>query len=176
VAAMGRGAQRTPAYQEAMAWRADGKAKNGLYLYGPPGSGKTGLATALFNRTMQDGDTYGLWVEWYNFVAGVQSKYGAGDGGAEKALMLAQTVPLLLLDDAGDVARSVESEDKQLLMFRVVNDRHGANNKPVLMTSNLSPEKFVLQYGLRTWRRVEERCAVVKLELLAERGTPWLQK
>jgi DNA replication protein DnaC len=132
---------------------------NSLYLYGEPGTGKSGLATALMNGAAADG-VYGLWIEWFDFVDAIQSAYGQNDGTASKQIEAAQTVPLLLLDDVGDVFRGAESPDKQRIVYQVVNARHN-NGLPTLFTSNLTPLLFAAQFGERTWRRVAEMSAVV---------------
>jgi len=134
----------------------------GLYLYGKPGTGKTGLTTALFNAAGARG-LYGLWIEWFDFIAAIQSSYGMKDDNSDfKRVEAAQTVPLLLLDDAGSHAVSVETVNRNDIMFRVINARHN-KGLATLITSNLTPYEFTMQFGERTWARIEEMCVVLEI-------------
>ena len=81
---------------------------------------------------------------------------------------MAQNVDLLLLDDCGNAKRTTEeTEDKQRLMYQIVNARVNART-PLLMTSNLSEAAFVMQFGERTWARIAYRCHVIRVA-----GTDW---
>jgi DNA replication protein DnaC len=135
--------------------------KEGLFLYGNAGTGKTGLLAALFAATVS-ADVSGLWVEWFDFVASVQGKYGAADGSAQAAVEHAQRVPLLALDDLGSATRAQETDDRLNILYRVVNARVG-NARPMLISSNLSPSVFKHQFTQRIWDRIQERCEVIRV-------------
>jgi DNA replication protein DnaC len=135
--------------------------KPGVYLFGEYGCGKTGVLTPVLRHYLDQGHT-GLWLEYYDFCAEIQSKYGQGDE-ADKALDLVRSVDWLLMDDVGDAARtSPETDDKRRLLYQIINHRHN-HVRPMLITSNLTPDRFVAQFGARTFERILESCAIVKI-------------
>jgi len=135
--------------------------KPGVYLFGEYGCGKTGVLTPVLRHYLDQGHT-GLWLEFYDFCTEIQSKYGQGDE-ADKALDLVRSVDWLLMDDVGDVARTgPETDDKRRLLYQIVNHRHN-HVRSMLITSNLNPDRFAQQFGARTFERILESCAVVKI-------------
>lgn len=135
--------------------------KRGAFFFGPYGSGKTGLLTPVLRHYLDQGHS-GLWIEYADFCSEIQRKYGQGDE-ADKALDLVRSVDWLLMDDVGDAARSgQETDDKRKLLYQIVNSRHD-HMRPMLLTSNLSPDQFANQFGARTFERVLESCAIVKI-------------
>lgn len=135
--------------------------KEGLFLYGATGTGKTGLLAPIFaERAMQSAG--GLWIEYFDFIASVQSNYGASGAGALEAVTNAQTCPLLALDDFGTEDKGKETDDRLNIIYRVVNART-SNGLPMLISSNLSPTQCERQFTTRTWMRIQEHCEVVKV-------------
>ena len=68
-----------------------------------------------------------------------------------------------MMDDIGDAARKEpETDDKRKLLYQIVNHRHN-HVRPMLITSNLEPDKFANQFGTRTFERIVECCAVVRI-------------
>ncbi len=135
--------------------------KPGIYLFGEYGCGKTGVLTPVLRHYLDKGHS-GLWMEFYDFTEEIQSKYGKGDE-ASQAMDEVRSVEWLLMDDVGDVARNgAETDDKRKLLYQIVNHRHN-HVRPMLITSNLSPDKFAAQFGTRTLERIIESCAVVRI-------------
>ena len=68
----------------------------------------------------------------------------------------------------GDASRNdrvtgfAETADRQRILYQLVNHRHN-HRLPLLITSNLAPGQFAKQFGMRTFERVAESCAVVAL-------------
>jgi DNA replication protein DnaC len=141
--------------------------KPGLCLYGPFGTGKTGLLTALLSHWMAEGRP-ALWLEWYDFIDAVQSRYGLKEvtdatQTAQYVIEQAQTVDLLLLDDLGDPRRhDAETSDRQRLLYQIVNARMN-KGLPLLVSTNLTPDQFIEQFGARTWERIAYVCEVVQV-------------
>lgn len=76
---------------------------------------------------------------------------------------LVRGVDWLMMDDIGDTSRKdPETDDKRKLLYQIVNHRHN-HVRPMLITSNLTPGEFTAQFGARTFERIAECCAVVKI-------------
>ncbi len=137
----------------------------GMYVYGPYGSGKTGLLTPVLRHHLEHNHT-ALWIEFYDLVGAVQASYSRDDGA--DPLDAARRCDVLLLDDVGDAVRNdratgfAETTDRQRILYQIVNYRHN-HVLPLLITSNLTPSQFAQQFGVRTIERVVECCAVVQL-------------
>lgn len=135
--------------------------KPGVFLFGSYGCGKTGVLTPVLRHWLDQGHS-GLWIEFYDFCEEIQSKYGKGDE-ASQAMDLVRGVDWLMMDDIGDTARKEpETDDKRKLLYQIVNHRHN-HVRPMLITSNLTPGEFTAQFGARTFERIAECCAVVKI-------------
>lgn len=134
--------------------------KPGIVLYGDFGRGKTGLLTHALCQMMQQGKT-GLWIEMYDFVSAIQSGYE--DNSNSDKLGAAQRVDVILLDDFGNKSRTqAETDDKQTILYRLINYRHNAG-LPMLITTNLTAAEMGVQFGQRTVERILEACAWVKV-------------
>lgn len=134
--------------------------KNGLVLAGSYGAGKTGLLTPVLRHWLDAGKT-GLWVEVYDFIDSIQ--HGYSDGSSDGKLDAAMRADVILLDDLGDASRDrPETDDKRSIMYRLINYRHGAG-LPMLITTNLSGAELSTQFGPRTFERIVEACAWVKM-------------
>jgi DNA replication protein DnaC len=165
----GRDPEKTDALAAARSMVETGYAngKPGVFLFGEYGAGKTGALSPVLRHYLDRGHT-ALWLEFYDFVDEIQSKYGAGGDAADAAMQIARNVDWLLLDDVGDLHRAdratgfAETADRQRLLYQLVNYRHN-HVKPMLITSNLPPDKFVQQFGPRTFERIAESCAVTRI-------------
>lgn len=160
-----------------------------LYLHGPYGTGKTGLAVATMRAKMgleigEGHHTYrGLFITVPDLLAKLRQSYDAarGSGGATEAELMESlyTVPLLVLDDLG-AERATDWAVERL--FSVVNRRHDYHLQTII-TSNLNPKQLAQHLGERIVWRVLEMCrrgeedgAAYVLEVrgpnLRERGRP----
>lgn len=138
------------------------RGKNGLYIHGTFGVGKTGVVTPILRNYVDNGLT-GLWIEFYDFTDEVQSRYRSNaEDTAQAAIKQAQEVDMLLLDDVGNPKIKTETDDRSKILYQVVNARHN-HARPTLITSNLAPKEFVEQFGARTWERIAESCRVVRM-------------
>lgn len=133
-----RGVDYPVAEQRRLLARACGLARDyaateSLYLWGPPGSGKSHLAAAILNAQAQ---------------AGVEGRYGSApailrlirqgfrDGSADDRLEALMTVPLLVIDDLGT---EHDSSWNDASLFDLVNARYVAE-RATIVTSNLPVE------------------------------------
>ncbi len=139
--------------------------KTGLYVYGSYGTGKTGLLTPVLRDYLERGKV-ALWIEFYDLVDTVQASYSRNDG--VNPLDSARACDVLLLDDVGDANRNApgmgfaETADRQRILYQLVNHRHN-HQLPTLITTNLTPAQFAQQFGMRTFERIGESCAIVAL-------------
>lgn len=141
----------------------EGKRKTGAMFMGPYGTGKTGAATPILRYWLDQGKS-GLWIEFYDFCDRVQAGYAKGD--SEAVMDAAKQADWVLLDDVGDLQRDdkatgfAETTDRQKLLYQLVNYRHN-HGLPLLLTTNLEPAQFAVQFGARTSERLLESCHVV---------------
>lgn len=159
-------------YERAVAWlgpygeEADAEAeerwaalKESILLWGPFGTGKTGLATGLMRARML-GDR-ALFLTVPTLLDRIRATYdGKGSESERELLTTVQTIPLLLLDDLG-AERVTEWVAEKL--FTVINARHD-DMLTTIFTSNLDPRQLAGHVGERTAWRIVEMCEVVKLD------------
>lgn len=144
----------------------DGKGKPGLYLYGPFGTGKTGLAMSVLNARLAAGASVHA-LDFRMFLGVVQDTYSnaAGEGKQggkritrQQLIDYAADVDLLLIDDMGDKERLKPiSDDQRDITFLLIQQRY-LTFRPTIFTTNLEPREFVDQFGGRIAQRVFERC------------------
>lgn len=140
-----------------------GLPRNSLLLSGPFGVGKTGLLTATMLHFLEQGQV-GLWIEYYDLVLAVQSGYS--DGSSAQRMEAARNADWLLLDDVGDLERKAngavapETDDRRKILYQILNHRHN-NRLPTLITTNLNPGQFSVQFGARITERLMESFAIV---------------
>lgn len=167
----------TPAGRSGLVFGKTGpEPKPGLILLGPYSVGKTGLLTAAYQALVARGGPWlgALWIEFYDFVAAVQSGYA--DGTADDRLRAAQQAPLLFIDDLGTTrllvsapaapmaawASRPEKDDKQRILDALVSHRH-REHLPTLATTNLSLEQLRAQFDGRIVERLLQACRVVRM-------------
>jgi DNA replication protein DnaC len=134
--------------------------KTGLCVIGDYGVGKTYLLSAVL-RTYLDGGESGLWLALAELFREVQRGYSQGNDVADQRIDAACNAGVLMLDDFGRVDISgMETTDKVRIIDTIINYRHNMR-KPTLITSNLTPERWVEQFGRRTADRVIKMCSIV---------------
>jgi DNA replication protein DnaC len=145
----------------------EGRAKQGLYLYGKFGTGKTGLAMSVLNARLDAGVSVHA-MDYRMFLGVIQDTYSnqeKSERGAkakpvtrQQIIDYAAGVDLLLIDDMGDVERIKPiSDDQRDITYMLIQQRY-LNMRPTIITSNLEPQEFVDQFGGRIAQRVFERC------------------
>jgi DNA replication protein DnaC len=160
-----------------------GDPRNWLYLYGPNGVGKTGLAASVVNALTDSGHP-SLYIRLQDFIQAVQARYqraktsdGYGDDfGAdtsEDVIAHAQTTPVLVVDEF-DVRDREISPDKLGIVEKVVRFRHG-NRLPTVITTNLSPDAFEARWGATIASVLLSRahCVEVKGPALRAQALRW---
>lgn len=124
-------------------------------LWGPPGRGKTALAIAYLRHWIERNTRRAQFVSMPKLLSHLRGSY---DGEYTEISVIEHycRLGLLVLDDVG--AESVGSDawftDR---LYQIIGRRHD-ELRPVVLTSNLSPEQLARRVGERIWWRVLEMC------------------
>ena len=111
-----------------------GKTDRGLFISGPTGTGKTGLAYAVRGVVMVERQARVELYNWTDLLAEIRAGYNDPDAEGEYALVrrCAETA-LLILDDIG--AEKL-TEHALGILYQIINRRY-SDCLPVVITSNL---------------------------------------
>lgn len=148
--------------------------RNGLFLVGGYGTGKTHLAAAVANELIRNG-TPALCMTMIDLLANVRRTYN-GQGDEADILKLYTETPLLIIDDLGSEAAT---EWTSSMIFTIVNARYEAY-MPVIVTTNCGTEELTRSLtpagcGERNAQkmidRLREMCLAVPLD-----GPSWRAK
>lgn len=124
-------------------------------LWGEPGRGKTGLATAYLRLWIKRNARGGVFVPMPRLLSEIRETYRT-DTSEMGALDYYGSIGLLALDDIG--AESVSNTEwLGDRLYQVIGARHD-HLRPTVFTSNLPPEKLAARLGERIYWRILEAC------------------
>jgi DNA replication protein DnaC len=114
--------------------------KNGLFITGSKGTGKTHLAAAVANELMSGGVPV-LFITLIDLLGKIKATFHADHTteSEEKLLRLYKRVDLLIIDDMGKELPTPWALSK---IYEVINARY-EDYKPVIVTSNYTAEELV---------------------------------
>ncbi len=142
------------------------KCRQGLFLWGVPGTGKTHLAVAVLSEKLDVG-TPGLFIEVPDMLARIRETFNGNGASAEQMIRAVCEVDVLVLDDLG---AEKPSEWVKEQLFRIVNTRY-SNCRFTVVTTNLTQKELALRIGERTVSRLIGMCDVIQLDGVDRRKT-----
>lgn len=139
---------------------AAGRPNRGLLLLGDVGCGKTHLAAATANSTLEQGGE-ALFLVVPEFLDQLRYSYRRENEGLDEAEIIsrAYNVPLLVLDDLGAHNYSEWVCNK---LFTIINHRYN-RNLPLVITSNLNLDELGEKIGPRSTSRIVELCRIFRI-------------
>jgi DNA replication protein DnaC len=145
--------------------------QKGLVFFGPPGVGKTHLATGLLKAVIRERGARGFFFQTTELLRLVRETYNRGNDETEmEVLRPVLEADVLVLDDLG-VEKTSEWVHETLGL--VINTRYNAK-RATIITSNLVDavdpndkdfiNSFMMQLGQRTRSRLLEMCEWVEVQ------------
>lgn len=144
------------------------KERNGLFLIGGYGTGKTHLAAAIANQLLQNG-TPVICMTMIDLLARIRETYDRKDATEAQIMRLYDDVPLLIIDDLGS---EQPTEWGSTMIFSIINARYEAY-MPTIVTSNCGADELVQRMTPRdatdrnaqkTVDRLREMCVAVQMD------------
>lgn len=142
--------------------------KNGLFILGDIGVGKTHLAAAIANNLIQRGRSV-ICMTMIDMLARIKSTYDKREISEGEILRIYETVPLLIIDDMGKEPPTDWGVSK---IYAIINSRY-EGYKPTIVTSNytdtelekrLTPQSGDDMTARATVDRLREMCEALVME------------
>ncbi|MBM6875965.1 ATP-binding protein [Fusobacterium mortiferum] len=127
-----------------------GTAEGGILLYGGVGTGKTYATACICNELMDNGRTT-LVMNLGLYYVKLRREWAEAEN---DVLNYVKTCDLLVIDDLGTENVSDFTREK---MFNLIDTRYRAN-KPMIITTNLTPEEIEKTLGSRIADRIAGSC------------------
>jgi DNA replication protein DnaC len=139
--------------------------KKGLFLFGPPGVGKTLICCIILNELMRRYDANVRYAKINkDFFGAIQATFSKMDetyGQGAKILRRLQNSEVLVLDDMGI---HKESQWADSVLYDLIDSRY-ENNLLTLFTSNKKPDDFKDLAGGRIFSRLQEMTRFIILDI-----------
>ena len=147
----------------AMAWRVlrdyVESPSGGIFLYGPSGTGKTHLATAMMRAFIQRGQEC-QYLTYPEMLVRFRRSLEQAQASLEEEILAYCHAPILILDDLG--VGHISEWARQ--MVHLLLDRRDRYLKPVVLVSNLSLEQIALLLGDPIASRIAGMCRIIKVD------------
>lgn len=144
------------------------KERNGLFISGTKGTGKTHLAAAIANQLIQGG-TPVICMTMIDLLAKIKATFDRGGGASEADILrIYKDVSLLIIDDMGTEQPTDWGLSK---IYTIINSRYEAY-MPTIITTNYSGEELIHRMtppnddgytAAKTIDRLQEMCGGIEM-------------
>jgi len=157
-AVMGKNHPFNEMFQTAMPFRP----ASSMWLYGPFGTGKTGLARLAYRTRLETTGEVGIFVEWQAFYEAIKGQYGryGSENQSYPLLDAVASIGLLVLDDVGRLRKDGPVSDDQYEKFAYVIDSRYKRELPTIITSNLDRTQMRERFDSYIVGRLAEMCVI----------------
>lgn len=112
--------------------------RNGLFISGPKGTGKTHLAASIANQLIQKG-TPVICMTMIDLLERIKRTFARGGADEGTVLSIYKTVPLLVIDDMG---KEPPTEWAVSTIYNIINGRYEAY-MPTIVTTNYDDQALI---------------------------------
>ncbi len=112
--------------------------RNGLFISGPPGTGKTHLAAAISNRLLSQGKPV-ICMTMIDLLGRIKHTFNESGSDEWEVLRIYKTVPLLVIDDMG---KEPATEWAVSTVYNIINARYEAY-LPTIITTNYTADDLI---------------------------------
>ncbi len=142
-----------------------GVERTGLFFHGPPGTFKTTLASLVFRRRVEVKGQAAVWMKYVDLAGRIRSTFDDNYEGPSLVDIRyhLQIAPFLLLDDLGSVTLAKPYAESIVEVIFLVFDHRLSKRLPTLVTTNVSENKLIQQFGAPTVSRLAGLCHAVAM-------------